>query len=797
MRHCPLLYAFFATVPVWAAPQDALGQEACDRELRGTVVERFEGVEETLGVFEATVELLEGEAGHKVLRRGATGPNGTYGLQGLCAGTYRIKVGAEGYKPLVRLVVLGGQDRVTTLEHTVTLLEDAPQQKVETSTTQDQEQILPSETLSGRALDRTRGEDLGTVLKTLPGVDAIETGTVSKPVIHGMHSNRVSILQDGLKLEAQSWGLDHAPEVDAASAQRLTVVKGAAAVRYGAGAIGGVILVEPAPLPVGRGVGAEVYATGVSNGRQGVVGGAVGSGVSSLEGLAWQASGNVKRSGALSTPEFVLDNTGTKESHVSLEGGIERAGWGLGIRGTRFDSQKGFFTGLVSGNINDLEATLERGRPARTDLYKFQYQIDRPYQDVSHTTVVGKGYMNTGGAGRLEAQVSHQRNDRQEFDLVRSNIAGPQADFLLRTTGLELVWKSLGSSTWLWNVGGHGLVQDNVFKGRRLIPNYRAFSGALFGWMTYLHSPRFEVEVGTRLDLTQMRAYQREAVGGAAAGVEEESFFFAMPSAVAGVRRRWGGGVVTSGNVSSGGRAPTVNELFLDGVAPGSAGFLRGDEGLGPEQTYAVSATAAGGGEGEPWGVEVTPYAQWIDRYILDRPQVDEQGRPVLRQTVSGGFPSFVTTQTFARFYGADASLRVQPVSWVELGAKGAWVRARDLSAQDDLIFIPPDTYRGSVTLMRQRLGVLQGLAWRTEVVRTQEQTRVNPRADFAPPPGAFTLIHSDLDVQVEGDDWGSWVVGVGVKNLGDQTYRNYLSRQRYFAPEPGRAWAVRVKATF
>ena len=784
-----------ATALMWCVPLGASAQEACEGEVHGVVVERFEGVEETLGVFEAVIEVLEGDAGVKVVRRAKTDPNGAYEMKGMCRGGYRIRVRAKGYEPLEERVVLpeGG---VVEVEHTVELLEDAPlPNKVVTSTQEEGEQILATETLRGRALDRTRGEDLGTALKTLPGVDAIETGTVSKPVIHGMHSNRVSILQDGLKLEAQSWGLDHAPEVDAASAQRLTVVKGAAGVRYGSGAIGGVILVESAPLPVGKGVGAEVFATGVSNGGQGVVGGAVGSGVDLVEGLAWQVAGNVKNSGALSTPEFVLDNTGVEESNVSAEVGVHRPTWGVGLRGTRFDAKKGVFTGLVSGNINDLEGTLARGRPANVDLYTFEYEVERPYQDVSHTTIVGKGYVVAGEAGRLEAQVSHQRNDRKEYDLVRANITGPQLDFLLRTTALEAVWTSLGSATWFWSVGTSASLQDNVYKGRRLIPNYRAFSGALFGWVTYVHSPEFEVEVGSRVDLTQMRAYQRDAVGGAAAAVEEENFFFAMPSAVAGVKKRWGRGLVTTGNVSSAGRAPTVNELFLDGVTQGSAGFLRGDSSLDPEQTYGVSTTVSW--EHDLAGAEVTPYAQWIDGYIVDRPQVDDEGRPLVRQTVSGGFPSFVTTQTSARFFGADASLRLKLASWVELGTKATWVRARDLSRQDDLVFIPPDTYRGSVTLMRERLGALSGLAWRTEVVRTQEQTRVDPLADFAPPPPGFTLIHSSVDMEIGGESWGHWVVGAGVKNLGDMTYRNYLSRQRYFAPEPGRSWSVRVKTTF
>jgi iron complex outermembrane receptor protein len=48
-----------------------------------------------------------------------------------------------------------------------------------------------------------------------------------------MHSNRVLILNNGIRQEGQQWGSEHAPEIDPFMAQKLTVIKGAAGVRYG------------------------------------------------------------------------------------------------------------------------------------------------------------------------------------------------------------------------------------------------------------------------------------------------------------------------------------------------------------------------------------------------------------------------------------------------------------------------------------------------------------------------------------------------------------------------------------
>ena len=43
----------------------------------------------------------------------------------------------------------------------------------------------------------------------------MNTGNViSKPMIHGMFGSRVGIIYDGVQIENQQWGQDHAPNID-------------------------------------------------------------------------------------------------------------------------------------------------------------------------------------------------------------------------------------------------------------------------------------------------------------------------------------------------------------------------------------------------------------------------------------------------------------------------------------------------------------------------------------------------------------------------------------------------------
>ncbi|MCU0426262.1 MAG: TonB-dependent receptor plug domain-containing protein, partial [Candidatus Kapabacteria bacterium] len=127
-------------------------------------------------------------------------------------------------------------------------------------------------TISAQELERTRGQTLGESLQNVPGITLLQTGaSIAKPVIRGLHSQRVVVVNAGVQQEGQQWGAEHAPEIDPFAAQRIEVVRGAAGVEYGAGAIGGVIRIEPRHIPHGDWFGGEVQTTLFSNNSQGAV----------------------------------------------------------------------------------------------------------------------------------------------------------------------------------------------------------------------------------------------------------------------------------------------------------------------------------------------------------------------------------------------------------------------------------------------------------------------------------------------------------------------------------------------
>ncbi|HVP85627.1 MAG TPA: TonB-dependent receptor [Rhizomicrobium sp.] len=87
------------------------------------------------------------------------------------------------------------------------------------------------------------GANLADSLKDIPGLAGTGFAAgASRPVIRGMDATRVKVLENGLSsADVSDIGPDHGVPIDPMIVQRLEVVSGAAALRYGSQAIGGVV----------------------------------------------------------------------------------------------------------------------------------------------------------------------------------------------------------------------------------------------------------------------------------------------------------------------------------------------------------------------------------------------------------------------------------------------------------------------------------------------------------------------------------------------------------------------------
>ena len=170
--------------------------------------------------------------------------NGNFRLENICPGTYTLQVShPECSTKIVQITVPNNGKLTIKLEHH---LEELDQVTVKGSAGIDHVTTQLENKISSDQLESLSYANLGDALKLLSGVSSLNTGsTVVKPVIQGLHSSRVVIMNNGVRMQDQEWGAEHAPNVDVNSAGSISVIKGASALQYGGDAVGGIVLLEP------------------------------------------------------------------------------------------------------------------------------------------------------------------------------------------------------------------------------------------------------------------------------------------------------------------------------------------------------------------------------------------------------------------------------------------------------------------------------------------------------------------------------------------------------------------------
>ena len=241
--------------------------------------------------------------------------------------------------------------------------------------------------LGENALRSEAKSSLAKVLQEVPGMSSISSGaTIMKPVIQGMHSSRILLINNGVRQEGQQWGADHAPEVDISTATSVEVIKGAESIRYGAGAIGGVILLETAPLPKwGDPLKGRLSLSATSNDRGAEVNGDLSGSVAALRGLTWRTQAAYSVAGDYETAKYVLNNTGAREGSFTGVLGVDRPRFSTDLFVSYYSSRLGIFTGSHIGTLEDLLERFELGEPQV--FAPRSYKIAAPKQEVQHWLV--------------------------------------------------------------------------------------------------------------------------------------------------------------------------------------------------------------------------------------------------------------------------------------------------------------------------------------------------------------------------------------------------------------------------
>ncbi len=647
-------------------------------------------------------------------------------------------------------------------------------------------------------IEKGGATSLAKLLETIPGVSSISTGgTIAKPVIQGMHSSRILLMNNGVRLESQSWGADHAPEVDYTGSSMVEVVKGAECIRYGFGAMGGVVLLNDAPLPYDS---TRFHVKGsVNTGYDTNARGVSGSGTLEAGYKRWgmRVHGNYTKGGDYHTADYILNNTGYNNIALSAMLGYQDKHVTATLLSSIYYQRSGIYYGSKISDLDQLIKRFEAGRPDVSTMRNFSYDIQPPFQQTQHLTVKGEVKWRINDDHQLDIVGSFQENLRQEFENRKKQQWSwiPMQDLILKTYKLDVTW----NAKWhLWNMttesGLANSYQENFnYPGTKqpaFVPNFAALSMGGF----LLHKAQWgklQAALGLRYDFRVMSVNGYTSLSNYTY-YDDFKLYSNFTSSLAAhyqISEQWD----ARANVGWSWRPPDINELYAIGLQEGSY-WVVGNRHLESERGYkAVLGTKW---RNSKFSVEPSMFYQRIDSYIYDH---IGNGKDRYHNHPSGKYPKFIYDQDDVRLVGGDIEATYQPIESLTLVAKGEWIYGRNLSRQDWLPFMPSDRYGLSASYSKTLGSRKQYVASLSlSGIYVTKQTRFDPDKDLVPDsPNAYFLLNGTADFAIKlphKREIKFMIVGDNVLNA---LYKEYTDRFRYYAHERGANFSLRTLIRF
>jgi len=743
--------------------------DSCDFLLSGTIISATNDTLKNANVF------LNGTS-----FSAHTNNAGQFKIHGVCAGKY-VLICKQFNKTLIQDTIQINGDWSKKYEYSTKTLE-LP--SIEIYADLKNKETTNIDKIEKDEIDKVKGLPLGSMLEEINGVRSLKTGSsISKPIIRGLHSNRILVLNNGIRQEGQQWGAEHAPEIDPFVTNSISLIKGANSIKYGFDAIGGVILVEPKKVTDSIGIFGEVNMVGFSNGRQGMLSSSLEGRHAKLSALAWSVQGTYKIGGNVHTPNYYLKNTGIKEYNFSGNLAWEKKKYGIDLYYSQFNTSLGIFSGSHIGNLTDLQNAFDLQEPAEKS--GFSYDIQRPWQHIEHELSTAKFFLRTGSLGKLNLVYARQYNLRYEYDKHKplndslADLNNPELQLELTTHTIDLNWKHYKILGLEGEIGISGIYQGNTFSGRKFIPNYKNHGAGLY-WIEQKKYKKIVLEAGLRYDFRQLQVFMWE--GGV---IVSPSHTYHDIAGNIGLSYEVNKKLNLFANVSKTWRPPNVSELYSNGLHHGAAAVEIGNENLSQEN--ALSSNIEIIYTLKKIKFELSPYFNYFSNYIFLEPQLP----PTL--TIKGAFPTFVYKEAEVRIAGLDFRSEINLTKNLTYTLKGSVLRAFNITANDYLIQMPADYVQNKVSFQFPNIGPFSASNVAFKYTHVSRQNRAPANSDYVPPPSSYNLFDLELSTKIACKE--QFIsIHFGINNLFDAVYRDYLNRFRYYSDEMGRNFTLRVK---
>lgn len=683
------------------------------------------------------------------------------------------------------------------------------------------DEIVLGTTVLGRdALLREMNGTIGETLANQPGVSSTFFGPgASRPIIRGLGGDRIRILSNDISsFDVSTTSNDHLVAVEMANAQQVEILRGAATLRYGQNAIGGVVNVFddriPRELPE-DGFDAEVTA-GLSSVDEGYTVGGL-TNIQLGNNFALHLDGNDR-----DADEYEIDGFASEEAEEEGErGSVENSQTEAtsGTVGLSWIGEKGYVGFSVARQEGVYGVPGGKKKKKEEDEDEDEAELDSILDEDDEDE-------EEGGISIDFEQVRYDLDAEYSFDsgLVRlakfrygyaeyehTEFAGDEPETEFRDDEWEVRAEAFLNEFAVGDgmvTGSFGLTAgDREFEvdgDEAFVPLNLQFRWGAFGMLHY-HLGDFIGEASLRFDSQENETSDLSFAGG---DFDETQDTFS--AALTGIYELSDGTSVGI-NLARSERAPTAEELFSNGLHPATNTVEIGNVSLETEVAYSAELSFKRAMGAFSFGANVY-YVDYSD-FIFLSPTGDflEEGDPFPAEE---GIPVFAYQQADAELYGFEAEadyFALDSENWtvsfdgqVDLArgettedtAFGGIDNVRDeftplgtgaaTVASGDLPFFPPIRLLGGVNAFYKPLSA----SVRLELQYVDDQDRVGqvPEGSEVDIPGtvptdSYTFVNAYFTV----DPTDYITLSLRVRNMTDEFARSATSFLSQSAPLPGR----------
>lgn len=634
--------------------------------------------------------------------------------------------------------------------------------------------------LEGDEKQRTETLSLGATLDDLPGVATIATGgQVGNPVIRGLSGNRIRVLADGVAQDYQQYGVRHPANVDPLLAERIEVVRGPMSVLYGSDALGGVVNMISPDLPVapdGSEVAGRLTSGFASNNNEKLLGGEIRA---AKDGFGLVVSGTWRDAGDMRTPSTATFAESGRTGDPRFTGRLDH---------TDHENRDGRIAFGYTGEQGEVEVSYTDWRSRQNFLLADGNPVG---QHLENRDWAIRGEYALADNWLLKSRLHWQENVRQaltgaDYDTLDSQ--GPDLDIRRDRRTARLGVEHPEWAGWQGEVGVERADVDQDLRVGGLTPDAEREAWAIYAFEQRDIGP-VTLQLGARVDRIEQSAERSTAFP----AIDTRERDYTVASGSAGLAWAIDDHWTVKANLGRGFRAPSIFELYADGVHGGVAAVQKGDPSLTEETSLNADLGLQWRSEQVEWSATV--YRNRIADYIY----------LANTDTTQGPLPVYEARQDDARLEGIELAGQWQFARhWTIDG--GLDVVRGELDDGRDLPLMPADSLRAGLAFDHGGGETFRDWHVRLGASHHFEKDAAGPYEPFAQfdndsfgtaSTDDYTLVSLGAGVSIPFQNETDLRLTLEVDNLLDETYRDFLDTYKGYALGMGRNVRLRADLAF